>query len=102
MLGFKPLAALEQHHQLREPTFIYPDERHFPGSTAAFIALHGEVCLTRTFMLDRAVMRDISSPSHCTLRFQGSAVDALQLVPVHWHCGRSGGNALRAAANQTC
>lgn len=43
MLGFKPLASLKEHHNLREPTMVYPDEKRMPGSTAAFIALHGEV-----------------------------------------------------------
>jgi Ku70/Ku80 beta-barrel domain len=43
VLGFKPLASLSDYHQIREPTFIYPDEKRMPGSTSAFIALHGQV-----------------------------------------------------------
>lgn len=43
VLGFKPLTSLKDYHQLREPTFVYPDEKRMPGSTSAFIALHGEV-----------------------------------------------------------
>lgn len=40
LLGFKPLSCLEDWHQLRTSTFLYPAERARPGSTAAFIALH--------------------------------------------------------------
>ena len=40
LLGFKPLDLLKPHHNLREPTFIYPTDRSLQGSTTAFIALH--------------------------------------------------------------
>lgn len=40
LLGFKPLSCLQDWHQLRTSTFMYPAERSRPGSTAAFIALH--------------------------------------------------------------
>jgi ATP-dependent DNA helicase 2 subunit 1 len=40
LLGFKPLSCLKQHHQVRNCSFLYPDERSLPGSATAFIALH--------------------------------------------------------------
>ncbi|KAG0607326.1 hypothetical protein M758_8G019900 [Ceratodon purpureus] len=40
LLGFKSLACLQPYHNLRPPTFIYPDEEAVKGSTCAFIALH--------------------------------------------------------------
>ncbi|GAB4821601.1 hypothetical protein N2152v2_008647 [Parachlorella kessleri] len=40
LLGFKPLTALKEYHQLRNPSFIYPDEKSTTGSTVAFAALH--------------------------------------------------------------
>ena len=40
VLGFKPIDRLKPHHNLREPTFIYPTDRSLQGSTTAFIALH--------------------------------------------------------------
>ena len=43
LLGFKPLARLKQWHNLRPPTFVYPDEKNQTGSTAAFIALYDAV-----------------------------------------------------------
>jgi hypothetical protein len=38
--GFKPMKCLKDYHNLRPPTFIYPDEEAVQGSYAAFIALH--------------------------------------------------------------
>jgi ATP-dependent DNA helicase 2 subunit 1 len=38
--GFKPMKCLKDYHNLRSPTFIYPDEEAVQGSYAAFIALH--------------------------------------------------------------
>jgi len=40
LLGFKPLDCLQHYHNLRPPTFIYPDEEAVKGSTCAFIALY--------------------------------------------------------------
>lgn len=40
LLGFKSLACLKPYHNLRPPTFIYPDEEAVKGSMCAFIALH--------------------------------------------------------------
>lgn len=40
LLGFKPLSALKDWHQLSPSRFVYPDERAVKGSTAAFAALH--------------------------------------------------------------
>lgn len=34
---------LMPYHQLRAPTFIYPDERSMPGSTQTFIAFHNRM-----------------------------------------------------------
>lgn len=51
VLGFKPLTSLKDYHQLREPTFVYPDEKRMPGSTSAFIALHGEVLRLALLMI---------------------------------------------------
>ncbi len=53
MLGFKPIASLKPHHNLREPTMLYPDEKRMPGSTPAFIALHGQVRSTSAFIAMR-------------------------------------------------
>lgn len=63
MLGFKPLTSLKDYHQMREPTFIYPDEKRMPGSTSAFIALHGQVTALLTQHL-----RHISTTYLCLVR----------------------------------
>ena len=40
ILGFKPSSYILPMHQLRNPTFIYPDDEHLRGSTTALTALH--------------------------------------------------------------
>ena len=40
ILGFKPSSYILPMHQLRNPTFIYPDDEHLQGSTTALTALH--------------------------------------------------------------
>lgn len=39
LLGFKPMSDLAPWHQLREATFVFPDEVKVPGSLVAFSAL---------------------------------------------------------------
>lgn len=40
LLGFKSLNCLQDYHNLRPATFLYPDEERISGSTCAFIALY--------------------------------------------------------------
>ena len=40
ILGFKPAASILPMHQIRNPTFLYPDDENLQGSTAALAALH--------------------------------------------------------------
>lgn len=44
LLGFKPVSCLKDSHQLGPSRFVYPDERWWKGSTAAFSALHRACC----------------------------------------------------------
>ena len=43
LLGFKPAACIKPHHQLRNPTFIYPDDEMHQGSLLALSALHARM-----------------------------------------------------------
>lgn len=59
LLGFKPLAALRDFHQVRNPSFLYPDEALQSGATTAFVALHeclleGECFALCSFIRTRA------------------------------------------------
>ncbi|KAJ7566554.1 hypothetical protein O6H91_02G108300 [Diphasiastrum complanatum] len=40
LLGFKPISCLKDYHNLRPPTFLYPNDETISGSTCAFVALH--------------------------------------------------------------
>jgi hypothetical protein len=40
ILGFKSASRLGLQHTAGTARFVYPDERHMRGSTAAFVALH--------------------------------------------------------------
>eukprot|EP00897_Mesotaenium_endlicherianum_P004808 jgi/Mesen1/4355/ME000022S03645 len=49
LLGFKPLACLQEYHNLQPATFLYPDEEAVSGSTCAFIALHAAMLDQKKF-----------------------------------------------------
>ncbi|CAM6092560.1 unnamed protein product [Calypogeia fissa] len=49
LLGFKPLECLKDYHNLRPPTFLYPDEDAITGSTCAFIAFHRSMLRLQKF-----------------------------------------------------
>lgn len=49
LLGFKSLSCLQPYHNLRPPTFIYPDEEAVKGSMCAFIALHRAMVRLKKF-----------------------------------------------------
>ncbi|KAK9806596.1 hypothetical protein WJX73_006230 [Symbiochloris irregularis] len=40
VLGFAPRTALQDYHQIRNSSFLYPSERQQNGATTAFVALH--------------------------------------------------------------
>eukprot|EP00850_Spirogloea_muscicola_P010017 SM000057S18447 [mRNA] locus=s57:676613:688225:- [translate_table: standard] len=49
LLGFKSLELLKDHHNLRPPTFLYPDDLAISGSVCAFVALHQAMLDTQRF-----------------------------------------------------
>lgn len=40
ILGFQPISALKDYHQLQPSLFVYPDDRQIKNSATVFIALH--------------------------------------------------------------
>eukprot|EP00850_Spirogloea_muscicola_P014919 SM000110S18926 [mRNA] locus=s110:292351:298253:+ [translate_table: standard] len=49
LLGFKSLELLKDHHNMRPPTFLYPDDLAISGSVCAFAALHQAMLDTQRF-----------------------------------------------------
>lgn len=49
LLGFKPLECLEDYHNLRPSTFVYPSDEEVIGSTRIFIALHRSMLRLKRF-----------------------------------------------------
>jgi len=43
LVGFRPMSALKDHHNLRTGYFLYPDENEMKGATTAFAALHAKM-----------------------------------------------------------
>ncbi|KAF9412012.1 X-ray repair cross-complementing protein 6 [Podila epigama] len=39
LIGFKPKSAIYMHHNIEHALFLYPDEKNYKGSTAAFASL---------------------------------------------------------------
>lgn len=49
LLGFKPLECLEDYHNLRPSTFVYPSDEEVIGSTRIFIAIHRSMLRLKRF-----------------------------------------------------
>ncbi|XVF18554.1 hypothetical protein REPUB_Repub11eG0032600 [Reevesia pubescens] len=49
LLGFKPLSCLEDYHNLKPSTFVYPSDQEVVGSTSMFIALHRSMLRLKRF-----------------------------------------------------
>ena len=75
LMGFKPLAALQAYHNIKNPSFIYPDEAAVSGSTVAFRALLEEMDRTRTFAVARLVFRKTGIPRFVALVPQMEKLD---------------------------
>eukprot|EP00775_Hariotina_reticulata_P004952 gene4952-5193_t len=80
LLGFKPMSALANHHQLSPSRFVYPDERSLRGSTAAFAALHS-ACLMKGTGAERGIELGIQKAEH----LRQAKREAMQEVPPGFH-----------------
>eukprot|EP00850_Spirogloea_muscicola_P014492 SM000104S09362 [mRNA] locus=s104:402057:407985:+ [translate_table: standard] len=58
LLGFKSLELLKDHHNLRPPTFLYPDDLAISGSVCAFAALHQAMLDTQRVTLMPNILQD--------------------------------------------
>ena len=68
---------LKHYHQLRSPTFLYPDERSMPGSTKAFIAFHAAVLAKDRMAVCSFVRTKAAEPRLVALLPQVEEVDDL-------------------------
>ena len=75
LIGFKPLACLRTYHQLRNSSFVYPDEAKRPGSATAFIALHDRLLHRDLFALCSFVRSRGAEPRLVALVPQAEEVD---------------------------
>lgn len=62
IIGFKPLTALPIWANVKHPTFIYPSEEDFIGSTRVFSALHQKLLKDNKLALVWFIPRKKSSP----------------------------------------
>eukprot|EP00879_Flechtneria_rotunda_P001876 GHRR01002047.1.p1 GENE.GHRR01002047.1~~GHRR01002047.1.p1 ORF type:complete len:433 (+),score=166.08 GHRR01002047.1:1761-3059(+) len=90
LLGFKPMSCLQDHHQMAQSRFVYPDEHTLRGSTAVFAALHA-ACLPAKGEPQMAVCSYVrvadGLPSLVALLPQADEVDdeGLQVTPNGFH-----------------
>ncbi|KAK9829077.1 hypothetical protein WJX72_003765 [[Myrmecia] bisecta] len=87
LLGFKPLASLKDHYQLRNSTFVYPDERAMSGSTVAFIAFHSQMVELAQVAICSFIRNRSSEPRMVALLAQEESVDeyGAQVEPPGMH-----------------
>ena len=82
LLGFKSVSMLKHHHQLRSPTFLYPDERSMPGSTQTFIALHAAMLKKNRMAVCSFVRTKAAEPRLVALLPQQEELE--DGIQVHW------------------
>uniref|UniRef100_A0A7N0US95 Ku domain-containing protein n=1 Tax=Kalanchoe fedtschenkoi TaxID=63787 RepID=A0A7N0US95_KALFE len=51
LLGFKPLSCLQEYHNLKPSTFLFPSDEEVVGSTHIFVALHRSMIRLERFAL---------------------------------------------------
>lgn len=83
LLGFKPCSLLKHYHQLRSPTFLYPDERSMAGSTQTFIAFHAAMLAKEKMAVCSFVRTQASEPRLVAVIPQVEEVDdfGVQVAP---------------------
>ncbi|CAM8914904.1 unnamed protein product [Rhodiola kirilowii] len=74
LLGFKPLTSLQQYHNLKPSTFLFPSDEEVVGSTCTFIALHRSMIRLKRFAL--AFHGSLTSPRLVALVAQEEIVVA--------------------------
>ncbi|CAM8914874.1 unnamed protein product [Rhodiola kirilowii] len=74
LLGFKPLTSLQQYHNLKPSTFLFPSDEEVVGSTCTFIALHRSMIRLKRFAL--AFHGSLTSPQLVALVAQEEIVVA--------------------------
>ncbi len=75
LLGFKSRSMLKHYHQLRSPTFLYPDERSMSGSTQTFIAFHATMLKKQKMAICSFVRTKAAEPRLVALLPQEEEVD---------------------------
>ncbi|KAF9374594.1 X-ray repair cross-complementing protein 6 [Podila verticillata] len=63
LIGFKPKSAIHMHHNIEHALFLYPDEKSYQGSTAAFTSL-----LTAMAELDKVAICSFTARTNHTTR----------------------------------
>lgn len=82
LLGFKSVSMLKHHHQLRSPTFLYPDEQSMPGGTQTFIALHAAMLKKNKMAVCSFVRTKAAEPRLVALLPQQEELeDGIQVTP---------------------
>lgn len=62
IIGFKPKSLLPEWANSRTPTFIYPDESSYVGSSRVFSALHQKLLASQKFALAWTILRRNAMP----------------------------------------
>ncbi|KAL8894906.1 MAG: hypothetical protein Q9192_003974, partial [Flavoplaca navasiana] len=83
ILGFKPMSMLPLWANMRPPTFIYPSEEDYIGSTRVFAALHAKLLSSRKIGITWFIARKNAAPVLAALYPGPESLDenGLQIMP---------------------
>jgi ATP-dependent DNA helicase 2 subunit 1 len=83
IIGFKPLAALPIWANVKHPTFIYPSEEDYIGSTRVFSALHQKLLKDEKMALVWFIPRKNATPTLSAMIAGAEKIDenGVQKVP---------------------
>lgn len=83
IIGFKPLSALPIWANVKHPSFIYPSEEDYIGSTRVFSALHQKLFKDEKMALVWFIPRKNSTPTLSAMIAGGEKIDenGVQKVP---------------------
>eukprot|EP01133_Synstelium_polycarpum_P007225 gene7225-8394_t len=88
LMGFKPLASIKRHRNIKHPSFLVPDERSIRGSTVTANALITRMLASDRVAICRFLPRSNTSPRFVALVAQEEVLDAaggIQLLPRGFH-----------------
>eukprot|EP01130_Rhizamoeba_saxonica_P004296 TRINITY_DN1757_c0_g1_i2.p1 TRINITY_DN1757_c0_g1~~TRINITY_DN1757_c0_g1_i2.p1 ORF type:complete len:584 (+),score=125.86 TRINITY_DN1757_c0_g1_i2:348-2099(+) len=86
IVGFKPLQSLKNHHNMKNPSFLYPDNFSIKGSATIFYSLLRKMAELGKMAIGRMTAKRNDSPTFVALLPQVEKVEnGFQIEPPGFH-----------------